>query len=55
MPLHIRQSDNPKFKHLCICEPIDPLIVFLLISNISFIHTDLTRYYANSVDVYKVH
>ena len=44
-----------KFKHLCICESIDPLIVVLLASNTRFIHKVLERYNANRVDVYKIH
>ena len=56
MSLHIRKSDkNHKFKHMCICEPINPLMVILSASNTSFIHKLLERYIANRVDVYKIH
>ena len=57
MSLHIRKkvAKNHKFKHLCICEPIDPLMVVLSASNTSFIHKILDRYNAKRVDVYKVH
>ena len=44
MSLSIRQSDiSHKIKHLCICEPIDPLMVVSWASNISFIHKVLER------------
>ena len=44
MSLSIRQSDiSHKIKHLCICEPIDPLMVVSWASNISSIHKVLER------------
>ena len=48
-------TKNLKFKHQCICEPIDPLMVVLYASNTSFIHKVLERYNPNRVDVYNVH